>query len=187
GSHEPIARAFNRNRADALELWMVDCAKVQAGDLISAITSEGNQDCASYLVSEYMVRLKDVRAVRRLTVDAFNNHCALRPSGKEIRPGVWVEENADVDKRARIVAPAYIGRGSKLCEDTVVTRCSSVESHCHIDYGTVIEDSTILADSYVGIWLDVAHAVVSGSQLFNLGHNVALNISDVSVLRPNKA
>lgn len=185
GTHQPITRAFNRNREDALDLWIVDCAKVQPADVLSAITTDGTSGSASYLVSEYVVRVENARTVRRLAVDAFNSRCGLRPSGQEIRPGVWIDEGADIDKRARLVAPAYIGRGSKICEDTVITRCSSVESHCHIDYGTVIEDSSILTDSYVGIWLDVSHAVVRGNRLFNLGHDVTLNISDVSVLRQN--
>jgi UDP-3-O-[3-hydroxymyristoyl] glucosamine N-acyltransferase len=72
-------------------------------------------------------------------------------------------------------------------EDTLITRCSKLESSCYIDYGTVIEDSSILTNSYIGIWLDVTHAVVSGNKLANVGRNVVLNISDSIVIRENMA
>jgi NDP-sugar pyrophosphorylase family protein len=111
----------------------------------------------------------------------------MRPPGKEIRPGVWVEPGAQIHRRARIIAPAYIGRGAEVREDTLITRSSNLESSCYIDYGTVIEDSSILTNSYIGIWLDVSRAVVKGNKLANVGRNVVLNISDPNVIRENMA
>jgi len=58
---------------------------------------------------------------------------------------------------------------------------------CYIDYGTVIEDSSVLKNSYVGIWLDVSHAVVGGNKLMNLERNVLLEISDPSLIREHEA
>ena len=43
----------------------------------------------------------------------------MRPSGVEVRAGIWIEDGADVHRRARIVAPAYIGSGSKVREDII--------------------------------------------------------------------
>jgi hypothetical protein len=51
----------------------------------------------------------------------------------------------------------------------------------------VIEDSSILTNTYVGIWLDMCHAVVQGNQLLNLAHNVSLEIADPSLIRANMA
>jgi hypothetical protein len=56
-----------------------------------------------------------------------------------------------------------------------------------VDYGTVIEDSSVLSNSYVGIWLDVSHAVVCGSKLLNLSRNRTLNLADATMLRRNIA
>jgi NDP-sugar pyrophosphorylase family protein len=183
GSRQPITRVVN-HKSD-VDLWVVDCAKVLPGDLVAAISAAQDHGSASYMVSEYVNPLASLADVRQLAVDAFNGRCAVRPAGTEVRPGVWVDEKADIHKRARIVAPAYIGRSSKICEDTVITRCSTIESLCHIDFGTVVEDSSVLSRSYVGIWLDVSHSVVSGNRLFNLHRDVALEIPDGSVLGPN--
>jgi NDP-sugar pyrophosphorylase family protein len=113
----------------------------------------------------------------------LRGRCEKNFTGKEIRPGVWIDEGAKVHRRARIVGPAYIGRRSALRADTLITRCSSVEKDCCVDYGTVIENSSLLPNTHVGIWLDVCHAVASGNRLFSLGRNVGIEISDPSVMR----
>jgi len=185
GSHQPITKVINHK--SVLDLWIVDCAKVQSEDLMAAISGDLGYDPPTYLVSEYVNPLASLRDVRQMALDALSGRCGVRPAGREIRPGVWVDERADIHKRARLVAPSYIGRGSRICEDAVITRCSSIESLSQVDFGTVVDDSSVLSNSYVGIWLDVSHAVVWGSRLFSLGRGVELDISDGSVLRQNVA
>jgi hypothetical protein len=53
-----------------------------------------------------------------------------------------------------------------------------------VDYGTVVEDSSVLSNTYVGIGLDLSHSMVEGNNLLNLQHEVVLKISDPVVLRP---
>jgi len=91
-----------------------------------------------------------------------------------------------VERGARIVAPAFIGRDSKIADQCLITRCSNVESNSHVDYGTVIEDSSILSNTYVGIGLDLSHSIVDGDSLLNLQHGVMLKISDPVVLRQRR-
>ena len=47
----------------------------------------------------------------------------------------------------------------------------------------MIEDSSILANTTVGICLDLCHAVASGNQLWNLERDVAVEIVDPKVMR----
>jgi carbonic anhydrase/acetyltransferase-like protein (isoleucine patch superfamily) len=177
-----------------LELWVVDCAKAQyadAGDLLgpssNGYSSNGrsSNDAASYFVREYVSRLAHPRELRRIACDALRGRCAMRPTGQEIRPGIWIEDGAEVHRRARVVAPAYIGRGTKVKEDTLITRCSTVERGCYVDAGTVIEDSSVLPNTHIGIWLDVCHGIASGNKLFSLERDVTVEISDSNVMRAN--
>jgi hypothetical protein len=185
GTRETITKA--RNRDGGLDFWVVDCAKMQDADISLLLQEKKQFDGSSYFISEYVKQVTSPSDVRCLVTDVFRKKCDMRPPGKEIRPGVWAEAGAQIHRRARIIAPAYIGRGAQVREDTLITRCSNLESLCYIDYGTVIEDSSILANSYVGIWLDVSHAVVKGNKLANVGRNVVLEISDRSVMRENAA
>lgn len=179
---QPITRA--RDLEGDLDLWLVDCSKARHIGISDLLSRDATGDY-SYSVRDYVNRLAHPADVRRLVVDAFHRRCEIRPDGSEIRPGVWIDSSAEVHRRTRIVAPAFIGAGCKISEDTLITRYSNVESWSHIDYGTVLENSSVLSNSYVGIWLDVSHAVVSGSRLMNLTRNVVLELSDPSIIRKN--
>jgi carbonic anhydrase/acetyltransferase-like protein (isoleucine patch superfamily) len=172
-----------------LDLWVVDCAKAQygdAGDLFGPPSKDGSLNSAAfYFVREYVSRLAHPRDLRRVACDALRGRCAMRPTGQETKPGIWIEDDAEVHRRARIVAPAYIGRGTKVKEDTLITRCSTVERGCCVDAGTVIEDSSVLPNTHIGIWLDVCHAIASGNKLFSLERDVMVEISDSNVMRAN--
>jgi len=185
GTHAAITRACDSK--GSLDFWVVDCSKRDEADISLLLDENVKFDGSSYLISQYVRRVTNPLDLRLLVTDVFRGRCEMCPSGREIRQGVWVEAGARIHRRARIVAPAYIGRGARVAEDTLITRCSNLESSCSIDYGTVIEDSSVLADSYVGIWLDVVHAVVKGNKLANVRRNVVLEISDPGVIREKLA
>lgn len=179
---QAVTRAFGQD--GPLDLWIVDAAAM-CDDANLLATLEAAQ-CARYVVRGYVNRLFDPADLRRLAVDGLTSRCRLRPRGAEPRPGVWMGEGSQVHKDARIVAPTFIGRGTRIAEQCLITRCSNVESNCQIDYGTVLEDSSILPNSYVGIGLDVAHSIVDGTNLLNLERGVTLEIADPCVIRQNK-
>jgi hypothetical protein len=180
-----ITRAFDHE--GPLDLWVVDCAQQSPLGLRFDRSKRGVPDHASYFIAGYVRRLQHPSDLRAIITDSLRGICAMRPCGQEVRPGIWVDEGAEIDRRARIVAPAYIGCNSKVREDALVTRCSSIERDCCIDFGTIVEDSSILANTRVGIWLDVRHAVASGSKLMSLKHDVLLEIADLNVMRFNGA
>ena len=188
-SRQPVTRAFDRE--GPLDLWVVDCAKAERGHLEILLNSASQDNAPKYFIREYVNRINHPRALRKLAADILRRSCETGPSGKQVRPGVWLDDGADVHRRARIVAPAYIGCASKVRADALITRFSDVERDCCIDSGTVIEDSSILANTTVGICLDLCHAVASGNRLWNLERDVVVEIVDPKVMRfttaPRKA
>jgi len=177
---QAATRAFDAG--GSLDLWVIDCAKAQQCEP-DILLQQAQNSGSSYFIREYVNRVTDARDLRRYVSDVLRGRCAIRPSGVEIKPGIWVDEGAELHRRARIVAPAYIGRGAEIKEDTLITRCSTIEKGCYVDYGTVVEESSILANTQIGIWLDVRHSVAKGNKLFNLERNVILEISDASIMR----
>lgn len=175
-------RAFDNE--GPLDIWIIDKARIAEGENVLA-TSRTSKP-ARYRVRGYVNRLEHPRDLRRLVVDGLTSGCGFRPQASEIRPGVWIDEGAQLNREARIVAPAYIGRGSRVEAQCLITRCSNVESNCQVDYGTVVEDSSILSNSYVGIGLDLSHSIVDGNNLLNLERNVTLEIADPCVIRQNR-
>ena len=139
----------------------------------------------TYFLDDYVNRLSGMRDLRRFVIDMFLSRCEARPQGNEIRSGFWIDEGAEVHKQARVVPPAYIGKNTKLGPASLITRSSSVERDCSVEYGTVIEDSSILAATYIGTGLDVMHSVVYGNTLVHLHQNTAMEINDEILIGTN--
>ena len=180
-SRQPITRTFDNE--GPLDLWVVDCSKLQRAEFEASLNHVGQNGAPKYFIREYVNRLLQPRDLRRLAADILRRSCETAPCGKQVRPGVWIDQGGEVHRRARIVAPAYIGCGSKIRADALVTRFSDIERDCCVDSGTVVEDSSILANTTVGICLDLCHAVVSGNQLWNLERGVAVELVDPKVMR----
>jgi hypothetical protein len=186
GQHQQEGPAVTRavGQDGPLDVWVADIGRINddEGDLFSALTSAKAAECET---SGYVNRLRSPQDLRRLATDLMTGKCKMRPHGVETRPGIWIDEGAQVARGARIVAPAYIGRDTRVADDSLITRCSNVESWSHVDFGTAVEDSSILTNTYVGIGLDLSHSIVDGDELLNLHHEVRLHISDPVVMRRN--
>ncbi len=170
-----------------LPLWVVDCAKAQHLPIENLLRIAGQNGASEYFIREYVTRLDHPRDLRQFASDMLRGRCRTGPYGREVRPGVWLDEGAEIHRRARIVAPAYVGCDSKVRADALITRFSNIERDCCIDCGTVVEDSSVLANTNVGIWLDLCHAVVSENMLLNLEREVLIEILDSRVLRATGA
>ena len=170
-----------RDEAGPLDYWLVNTNQHQE---ISARELEIHASTRSqlYPFATYVNRLQDAWDLRRLTVDALQSRCDVIPGGHEVRPGVWLDEGASVHRTARIVAPAYVGKGVKVRGATLITRGSSIERGGEVDYGTVVEDTSVFPNTYLGTCLDVCHSVVAGKELIHLRHNVSLKIDDSKLI-----
>jgi NDP-sugar pyrophosphorylase family protein len=177
---QPVSQAL---AADGpIDLWIVDPTRFNdPTDLRNELSSRP----ALYELNGYVNRLRSPREFRQLIYDSFNSRCRLRPRGVEIRPGVWMADNTEIGRGARIVAPAFIGQKVKIGDECLITRGTSVECNSEIDFGTAAEGSSILPHTYLGIGLDLSHSIVDGKYLWNLRHDVTLEITDPAVMRRN--
>ena len=166
-----------------LDFWVINAGPhVHNNSVWSGARITETSCVVPYQVTSYVNRLANASDLRRLAVDSFLGHAGIRPNGIQVKAGVWVDDGARVHRRARLVAPAYIGRGVKVQSDALITRCSSLERGCEVGYGTVVEDASVLAGTYLGTGLDVAHAIVFGRNLVHLRHKVLVEIDDPQLL-----
>ena len=172
------------DRLGSVGVWLVTSEQAKA--VVREFQGSAQEpSIKTYFLDSYVNRLSNMRDLRRFVMDMFLSRCEARPRGNEIRPSVWVDEGADVHRHARVVPPAYIGKNTKLGPASLITRSSSVERDCNVEYGTVIEDSSILAGTYIGTGLDVIHSVVHGNTLVHLQQNTAMEINDEILIGTN--
>lgn len=140
-----------------------------------------------YTFGGYANLLQTPESLRQLALDAFAHTNAIRPKGREIKPGVWVAASARIHPKARVLAPAYIGPRVNVRASAVVTRGSVIEHHAEVDCGTVVENSTILPFSYIGAGLDVTQSVVGFKHISNLRRHVTVEIFDSCLVSSSSA
>ena len=167
-----------------LAWWIVDPARLLSANTLALPFDEDRlpDRPVPYVVGGYTNPLADVHELRQLIVDAFLGRCAIAPGGREIKPGVWVDEGAQVHKSARLVAPAYLGRNSRVHAAAVITRYSNVERDCSIGEGSVVAGSSILPHTTIGAGLDITAALVEGGAFVDFSRNVRLTLRDPLLL-----
>jgi carbonic anhydrase/acetyltransferase-like protein (isoleucine patch superfamily) len=188
------ALQFHRAKAQAvtpihdaqgcLAYWIVDAARVLANPEFSFPPEDnGIVDAPQpYQVEGYVNRLADAADFRQLVVDAFLGRCSIRPAGREIKPGVWIEDGARVHKTARLVAPTYVGSNTRVQARAVITRFSNLERNCNVGEGSLVFDASLLPHTLIGRGLDVSSAVVDRTEFTDLSRNVTLRIQDPSLI-----
>jgi NDP-sugar pyrophosphorylase family protein len=174
-----VVRACNED--GELPVWLIDPSQLPLdADLKNYLRA---RQPVLFEARMYTNHLENPQDLRRLVVDGLTSRCSFRPAGFEVKPGIWMGPAAQVESGARIVAPAFIGQAVRVAHQCLITRCSDLEGNSQVDYGTVVEDSSVLSDTYVGIGLDLSHSIVDGNYLANLRHDVTLEISDPAILR----
>jgi NDP-sugar pyrophosphorylase family protein len=169
-----------------LDFWIVKAGAMRTAALEYSLPFGLDKmlgPAAPFPIKGYVNRLADARDLRKLVVDAFLGHCTIRPRGREVRPGVWMDDGARPHRSARIVAPAYLGHAVKLEPSSVIARFSNVERNCRVGEGTVVESASVLSHTALGRGLDVSQAVVHGNEFVDLARNLVIRIDDPNLLR----
>ena len=140
-----------------------------------------------FLYDGYVNRLRKPQDFRRLTEDALCGKCRLRPAGSEVGDGVWLGAGAQIDESCVIEGPVYIGAGTRIGAGCTIIGGSAIERDCEIDFGTTVEQSWILQQTYIGLSLTVRHSIVSNQKMFHLDRKAEIAITDSSLIRATKS
>jgi len=177
-----VTRAVGNN-GDALDMFVItgsrrnDAAYLFRHDLQQTRSASGH-----WIFEGYWNPLATGSDLRRLAIDGLMQRCAVKPAGKERRPGVWIAKGARVDRRARVLAPAYIGEHARVRGNAVVTRCSTIERYAEVEAGTVVENASVLPYTVIGQSLDIAHSIAGSKKLLHLGRKVEVEIADPKLI-----
>lgn len=153
-----------------------------AASLFRSQLTKCRSECPQFEFTGYVNPLSSARDLRQLAIDILTQKTEAVPTGEQVKSGVWVERGAVIEKGARLVAPAFVGAFARVRSHAVITRCSAVEHHAHVDCGTVVENSTVLPYASVGAGLDLAHSVAGLGSLANLHRDVTVEIVDPKLI-----
>lgn len=169
-----------------LDIFLVNSSRRNDAAFLLRSEMENSRTGTPFLATaeknEYVNFLQHEADLRQLASDALHRICKMQPAGTELRPGIWAATDSRIDKRARLVAPVFIGSRAHICPGAVITRGSSIERHSVVGNKTVVENGTILPYTNLGPGLDVSHSLVGSRHIFNLQRNVCTPIQDPRLL-----
>jgi len=179
--HQPVTPLHDQN--GPLRNWILDTAPFFTSGFCTPAEGEAvSTAVVPYRVTDYVNRLASPHDFRRLVMDSFTGRCSIKPSGREVKPGVWLDSGARLHRTARLVAPAYVGCDARVRAGAVITRFSNLERYATVGEGSVVASASVLPNTVIGSGLDVCEALVSGGELFDLRRNVLLSIRDRSLI-----
>jgi hypothetical protein len=123
---------------------------------------------APYQFRGYAKRILSARERQELVGDGLTGACAMRPLGTQIGGQVWIGEDVKLAGSARIIGPAYIGARTIVRAGATIGPFASLEHDCVVDYGTTVERSTVLPQTYLAPGLLIRNELVDGGYLEDL-------------------
>jgi hypothetical protein len=167
-----------------LEIFCISASRRNdAASLFRSELTKCRTDCPLFEHAGYANSLSNALDLRQFAIDILTLRTETAPAGEQIRPGVWTAPGAQIEKGARVLAPAFIGSRTRVRSGAVITRCSSIEQHAHVDCGTVVENSSVLPYCSIGAGLELAHSIAGFAQIWNLRRACTVQISDEKLVR----
>jgi hypothetical protein len=176
-TESPVTQAYASD--GPLDVVLLDASRLRGRDAaywrsLNSLISRP----ARFLYRGYVNRLGRPQDFYALINDGLRGRCGLRPVGTETGEWVWQGADVHVDRSAVITGPVFIGAGSMIGACCTIIGGSSIEHQCEVDCGTVVEQSWVTQNTYLGVALDVRRAIVGPSTLFHLDRNVEVQIGD---------
>jgi carbonic anhydrase/acetyltransferase-like protein (isoleucine patch superfamily) len=133
-------------------------------------------ECIPYSFRGYAKRILSATERQELVGDSLTGACAMRPFGNEIREQVWVGKNVSLASSAKVIGPTYIGDRTIIRPGAIIGPFASVECDCVVDYGTSVEQSTVLPHTYLAPGLLIRNALVDGRYLEDLSFGAVVDL-----------
>lgn len=103
-------------------------------------------------------------------------------SAREVEPKVWLSRDVSLHPSVKLVAPVYVGEGSKVREGAQIGPGTVLGAGCLVDRGSTVTGSVVFPNSYVGAGLDVDHAIIDRNLLVNVRLGTEVILEDEALL-----
>lgn len=129
--------------------------------------------------------LSAIRVIDSISAFYDTNMGLLRGDFQHVNIGAYYENEslllasrAQVSSLAQHKGRTYVGTASRIGENVVMTGLCAVGQHVLVDDNAMLEDCVILPNSYVGNWVSIRNAVVSGSLVWRMDTGICLNVNE---------
>ena len=93
-------------------------------------------------------------------------------------PGVWIGNGSQVRPSAQLRPPVFLGRNVLVGEHAQIGPNAVIGDGCIIDSESRVKDSVVLPHTYLGRRLELAQALLKGSELVNARLAAGVRVAD---------
>ncbi len=120
-----------------------------AKDIFAFLLREGRKLCG-HVIGGYWSDIGNLQQYMQANYDALRGTVRLEIPGVEVRPGVWVGENAQISPDAHVHGPVCIGRNVTIERGAVVEELSAIGASSIVASGARLHRTIAWEDVYVG-------------------------------------
>lgn len=102
-----------------------------------------------YIAEGYWSDIGNLQQYKQTQFDMLEGRVDLQIKGEQKVPGIWVEEGVDIHPEAEVIAPAFIGTGSRVEAEAKVQPFSVLGCFTRVAKGVVIEKSVVWDRNFI--------------------------------------
>lgn len=146
-----------------------------------------------YVAQGYWTDVGTLEEYHRASADILNHKVDVGDIGQEIRPGIYADEDVEIEDDVELFAPIYLGRGVRINRGAVIHGPTVIRAHTIIDNRAHIDRSILWQNAYIGQGVELRGAIVGGRS--SIGARAVVfegavisdqcNIGEGAVIHPN--
>lgn len=114
----------------------------------------------AYETDAYWCDVGNLPEYRRCQIDCLDRKAKINIPGTEIRKGVWVQEGASIDPKARLVAPVVIGKGCRVAAGATVGPYTLLGDRTQVARGATLKNCILFESVSVGEKVHLTNCVI---------------------------
>jgi NDP-sugar pyrophosphorylase family protein len=115
-------------------------------------------------------------------ISKLKGNFLLPSTAQHVEEGVWLSRGISMHPSAKIEPPVFIGEYCQIHPGVQIGPYAVIENHCIADANSVIQNSLICQNSYVGENLNIQESIIDRNLLINFTHHTAILIREDFIL-----
>jgi mannose-1-phosphate guanylyltransferase/phosphomannomutase len=146
-----------------------------------------------YVAEGYWTDVGTFDEYHKANADILTHQVNVGKIGDEIQPGIYTEEDVEIDPDAELFPPIFIGHGARIRSGAVITGPTVIGPNTILDNRARIDRSIIWQNAYVGQSVELRGAIIATRSSISaravifegavLGDQV--NVGEGAVIHPN--
>jgi mannose-1-phosphate guanylyltransferase/phosphomannomutase len=128
-------------------------------DLFPQLLAEG-EPMYGYIADGYWTDVGTIAEYARANADVLQGKVRVEPVGREIQPGIFAEDDVEIDPSALLMGPIFLGTGTRIGARAQIVGPTVLRDYVVVEPGAIIDRSIVWRNSYIGERSEVHGAIV---------------------------